>query len=99
MRFEVARLIGAGASALFGPPPPFLRMDATANAASTMPQTNAVPRPGTYPHLPPPDLARSAVFLATEPALSRPTLQALAQADQRVSWNALWLSSPEFMSD
>ena len=82
-RFEVARQIGAGASALFGPAPPFLRVGATP--------------PGQ--HLPPPDLARSAVFLAAEPALSRATLQALAQADQRASWNALWLSSPEFMSD
>ncbi|MHB1691288.1 MAG: DUF1800 domain-containing protein [Thiomonas sp.] len=110
-RFEVARWLGSGAPALFGPPPPFLRIDATMDAADTMggmsgmaaamPQTNTAPRPGPnpHPHLPPPDLARSAVFLAAEPALSRATLQALAQADQRVSWNALWLSSPEFMND
>ena len=105
-RFEVARLIGAGAPALFGPPLPFLRMDATMNAAGTMgsmadslPQTDTAPHPGPRPHLPPPDLARSAVFLAAEPALSPATLQSLAQAGTRVSWNALWLSSPEFMND
>jgi hypothetical protein len=38
------------------------------------------------------------MFTAAEPTLTRATLQALAQADSRVPWNALWLSSPEFMN-
>ena len=127
-RFEVARQLGAGAPALFGPPPVFMRPDAAGEAMNTdadmgdmrgmrpingmaaMPATNtmatrttaAAMSPSMHaprPHLPPPDLARSAVFLAAEPGLSRATLQTLAQADQRVDWNALWLSSPEFMND
>ncbi len=116
-RFEVAQQIGAGAPALFGPPPPFLRaraaIDTTATAGSmdelgsAMPAAVATLPQGAAPHdvppkLPrraPPDLARSAVFLAAEPALGRATLEALAQSHQRMRWNALWLSSPEFMND
>ena len=55
--------------------------------------------PKLPPRRPPPDLARSTVFLAAEADLGRATLQALAQTDQRMRWNALWLSSPEFMND
>lgn len=47
---------------------------------------------------PAPDLASSPIFLAEEPVLGRATLQTLARADARVRWNALWLSSPEFMT-
>ncbi len=109
-RFEVARQMGFGAPALFGPPPPFLRAEALPpgpgadGSLGAMPAMDAMnPAPAAAPaaraHLPPPDLARSAVFLAAEPNLSRATLQALAQADRPVDWNALWLSSPEFMND
>lgn len=125
-RFEVARQLGYGAPALFGPAPAFMRLDAAPDAIDAMDAmdtggdmqavrseqgmaamdaaTNAAPvartmPPAARPHLPPPDLARSAVFLAAEPSLGRATLQTLAQADQRADWNALWLSSPEFMND
>lgn len=111
-RFEVARQLGTGAPALFGPPPPFMRtepllpaldaggsMDEMPAMGAMNPMPAAAPKPTPLPHLPPPELARSAVFLAAEPNLSRATLQALAQADRRVDWNALWLSSPEFMND
>jgi uncharacterized protein (DUF1800 family) len=100
-RFEVARQIGSGAPAMFEPPPAFLRQSAPlvtaepdeAMAAMTAPQTAAKP-----PLRPPPDLARSPVYLAQQNQLSIPTLRALAQADNRLRWNTLWLSSPEFMN-
>lgn len=100
-RFEVARQIGSGAPAMFEPPPTFLQQSAPqvtaesgeAMAAMTAPQT--APKP---PHRPPPDLARSPVYLAQQDQLSVATLRALAQADNRLRWNALWLSSPEFMN-
>ena len=110
-RFEVARQLGSGAPALFGPPPRFMHleaavdaMDAGASGGGMLPASSmrAMPTAGAQarrPHLPPPDLARSAVFLAAEPGMSRATLQTLAQADTRVDWNALWLSSPEFMNN
>lgn len=91
-RFEVARQLGAGAPALFAPPPAWLTAAASPAASAPVPVALRA-------HEPPPDLARSPVFLACEPELGRATLQALVQADKRVSWNALWLSSPEFMND
>ncbi len=118
VRFEVAQQIGAGAPALFGPPPAFLRtaaatMDTAApvgamvEPGAAMPRAAAAPQRGAappgmprgLPRRPPPELARSAVFLAAEPELGRATLEALAQTDQRMRWNALWLSSPEFMNN
>ncbi|WP_051848934.1 DUF1800 domain-containing protein [Thiomonas sp. FB-Cd] len=116
-RFEVAQQIGAGAPALFGPPPPFLRTRSVAdpaNAAGTIGEPGSAMAgagamltqgaaqrsvPPKLPRRPPPDLARSTVFLAAEPDLGRSTLEALAQTNQRMRWNALWLSSPEFMND
>lgn len=116
-RFEVAQQIGAGAPALFGPPPPFLRAQAAIDRAATtgamgepgsaMPAAVATLAQGAAPHdvppkpprRPPPDLARSTVFVAAEPDLGRATLEALAQRHQPMRWNALWLSSPEFMND
>ena len=62
-------------------------------AAMTAPLTAAKP-----PHRPPPDLARSPVYLAQQNQLSIATLRALAQADNRLRWNTLWFSSPEFMN-
>jgi Protein of unknown function (DUF1800). len=99
-RFEVARQIGSGAPAMFEPPPAFLRQSAPlvtaepdeAMAAMTLPK----PRQAAPPS--PPDLARSPVYLAQQNQLSIATLRALAQADNRLRWNTLWLSSPEFMN-
>lgn len=84
-RFEVAQQLAGGAPALFRPVPPAL-------------SAGAIPRTMLPPHRPPPQLSSSSVFLAAEPTLSRATLEALAQADNRVRWNALWLASPEFMT-
>ncbi|MCE1163523.1 MAG: DUF1800 domain-containing protein, partial [Thiomonas sp.] len=100
-RFEVARQIGGGAPALFAPPPDFMRQSAPSAAedrAQTMDAPLADHARDRPPHRPPPDLARSAVYLAQQNQLSTATLRALAQADSRLSWNALWLSSPEFMN-
>ncbi len=84
-RFRIAQQLGSGAPALFAPPPPGLDSPAGAEAMLA-------------PRRPPPELSRSAVFLAAESSLSRTTLQVLARAGSRVRWNALWLASPEFMS-
>ena len=87
-RFRIAQQFGAGAPALFGEPPPYLREDDLALAQA---------RP-KGPRGPAPELARSPVYLAAEPGLSGATRQVLAQAGPRVRWNALWLASPEFMN-
>lgn len=84
-RFRIAQQWGAGAPALFAPPP---------DRDAALP-IGAAPAPRRQP---PPDLSASAVFLASEPSLSHATQQALAQAGNRVRWNALWLASPEFMN-
>ncbi|WP_449370299.1 DUF1800 domain-containing protein [Thiomonas sp.] len=99
-RFEVARQVGSGAPAMFEPPPAFLRQNAPQGTDQTdTSMAGAALRPELKPtRRPPPDLARSPVYLAQQAQLSVATLRALAQADNRVQWNALWLSSPEFMN-
>ena len=99
-RFEVARQIGAGAPALYEPPPEFMRQAAPQIAAQPdgMMRPMAEEQHAKPPRRPPPDLARSSVYLAQQNQLSTATLQALAQADNRLRWNTLWLSSPEFMN-
>ncbi|MGC9162639.1 MAG: DUF1800 domain-containing protein [Thiomonas sp.] len=92
-RFEVARQIAAGAPMLYAATPAVLMQAAPAQT----PDVLAVPTPVQSPHRPPPDLAQSAVFLAQRDQLGAATRRALAQAINRVQWNALWLSSPEFM--
>lgn len=57
------------------------------------------PRPGPVNRQPPPELADSAVYRSAEPTLHRATLAALADSGNRVTWNTLWLASPEFMND
>jgi uncharacterized protein (DUF1800 family) len=100
-RFEAARQIGAGAPMLYADPPPFMTQSAPRDGDDAggmeMAGAQAMAPPASPPHRPPPDLARSAVFLAQQDQLGIATLRALAQADDRVRWNALWLSSPEFM--
>ncbi len=72
-RFEIARVIGAGAPALF--------RDAAA--------------PGVPP--PAPRLAGEVFDRAIRPRAAPATLAALARAGGAAQWNALLLSSPEFM--
>ena len=86
-RFQIARQLGAGAPALFGPPPPEL---GGADMAAS-------PRPARRGAVP--ELAASAVFRAAEPSLRPATAAALAQVGRRVRWNSLWLASPDFMND
>lgn len=50
------------------------------------------------PHEVPPALGEGAVYRASEAQLSAATGRALAQAGDAAAWNALWLSSPEFMN-
>lgn len=50
------------------------------------------------PHEGPPALGEGAVYRASEAHLSVATGRALAQAGDAATWNALWLSSPEFMN-
>ena len=83
-RFAVAQQLGAGAPALFRRP---ARGPVTAEAGRALRGVR------------PPDLADSAVFEADQAILSRATRSALAQTGNRVRWNALWLSSPEFMTE
>ena len=83
-RFAVAQQLGAGAPALFRRP---ARGPVTAEAGRALRGVR------------PPDLADSAVFEADQATLSRATRSALAQTGNRVRWNALWLSSPEFMTE
>ena len=45
-----------------------------------------------------PALAQSAVYRTSAPQLGAGTRRSLAQAGDRVTWNTLWLSSPEFMN-
>jgi hypothetical protein len=92
-RFEVARQIGAGAPMLFVPAQPELvagMMDGAARSTDTPPHI--------APRTEPPVLADSTIFMACEARLSASTRQALARADNRVLWNSIWLSSPEFMN-
>ena len=86
-RFAVAQQLAAGAPLLFHRP----RRPVSALAAMRRGRPARLGRP--------PDLAHSAVYAATEASLSRSTRRALAQSRGRVRWNALWLSSPEFMTD
>jgi uncharacterized protein (DUF1800 family) len=46
----------------------------------------------------PPALAQSAVYRSSASQLGADTRRSLAQAGDRVTWNTLWLSSPEFMN-
>jgi len=96
-RFEVARQIGAGAPMLYAEPPALLTQAAPIDSDAAAAIALGTAPPAKPPRRPPPDLARSAVYLAQQNQLGIATLRALAQADDRVDWNALWLSSPEFM--
>jgi uncharacterized protein (DUF1800 family) len=84
-RFEIAKAIGAGRPDLLRAPTP----------ATSAPATGASPRPA------PPAVPGGAQALYGQgpvaATLSPRTRQALAQAQSLQEWNALLLSSPEFM--
>jgi len=96
-RFEVARQTAAGAPMLFVFPRPASAEGMTGTMGMPAHAPDNTQR--IAPRAEPPVLAQSAVFMASEPLLSRTTRQSLAQADNRVLWNAMWLSSPEFMNN
>jgi uncharacterized protein (DUF1800 family) len=110
VRFEIARQIGGGAAGLFKPPAPPAAVAAvgmagapamagpmasgmaTATAPLTAsPASPAVPIPAL------PKLQNAAYYSAIAPALAGQTRTALTQASSPQEWNALFLSSPEFM--
>jgi len=77
----VARHISNAGPKLFGPP------DADDNES---------PQPSTAGDMQP-AIAQSRIFTRMQPQLSEQTSQALAQAKDNREWNALFLSTPEFM--
>ncbi len=87
-RFAVARQLAAGAPALFLPPGQLHQV-----------RTPMSGTPWTHRRAQAPHLERSAVFEAAEGTLSHATLTVLAGTENRRRWNALWLSSPEFMTE
>lgn len=96
VRFEIARQIGAGAQGLFkpvvAPAAPVMAMmpPATETAGTALPVA-ATPSP------PLSKLQYAAHFKSIAPTLSGQTNAALSQATSPQEWNALFLSSPEFM--
>lgn len=113
VRFEIARQIGGGAAGLFKPPAPPAAVAAVGISgapamaspmasemmAPGMP-TAAAPPPPPPPAVPIPALPKlqnAAYYSAIAPALAGQTRTALTQASSPQEWNALFLSSPEFM--
>jgi uncharacterized protein (DUF1800 family) len=89
VRFEIARQIGGGAPALFTPPSP----GPTVAAPPAMGMTPPPPLPPS----PPPRLQGGRHYAAIAATLGEPTRAALARATAPARWNALFLSSPDFM--
>ncbi|KQS03230.1 hypothetical protein ASG11_02285 [Sphingomonas sp. Leaf357] len=87
VRFEIARQIGGGAAALFRPPAPTV----SAPVLAEMPPAGSTTPP------PLPRLQAAAYYGAIAPTLGESTRTALTQANSPQEWNALFLSSPEFM--
>jgi uncharacterized protein (DUF1800 family) len=108
VRFEIARQIGSGAAGLFKPPaqPAPLEMapaSVATMASSAMPAAiqyqGAKPSLSTAVATPPPlmKLQTTRYYDEIAPSLGADTKAALAQATSPQEWNALFLSSPEFM--
>jgi hypothetical protein len=105
VRFEIARQIGGGAAGLFKPPAPpaaaaSMAMASPMASAMTSAAPPAVPSPLAPPAAPIPPLPKlqtAAYYSAIAPALAGQTRAALTQASSPQEWNALFLSSPEFM--
>ena len=110
VRFEIARQIGAGAAGLFKPPvlPAWPSMAMSGMPAPTMagsisamgaapPQTYGASSATAAPVPPLPRLQEAAYYKDVVTALGGQTKVALTQATTPQEWNALFLSSPEFM--
>ncbi|MEO5868024.1 MAG: DUF1800 domain-containing protein [Sphingomonas sp.] len=99
VRFEIARQIGGGAAALFrsAPPPAGVNMMTGQPIASISDATPTVPAAAALPAPPLPQLQKAAYYVAVAPMLNQQTQSALSQATSPQEWNALFLSSPEFM--
>ena len=113
VRFEIARQIGGGAAGLFKPPaPPAAAVSvgmagasapamagsmASAMTASGAPPVAAAPASPAAPVPALPKLQNAAYYGAVAPVLGGQTKTALTQASSPQEWNALFLSSPEFM--
>jgi uncharacterized protein (DUF1800 family) len=112
VRFEIARQIGYNGAPLFTPPkppapptpPPAPEMAATPTMAMT-PEMSAMsgpPAPAAPvapPPVPPvvPQIQNAAWFAQLRPSIRPATRDVLAAATSPREWNALFLSSPDFM--
>jgi uncharacterized protein (DUF1800 family) len=96
VRFEIARQIGAGAQGLFKPA---VRPPASGVAGMPPPIEAAgkTPPDAVTASTPLPKLKYTSYFNSIAPTLSRQTSAALTEATSPQEWNALFLSSPEFM--
>ncbi|TPG49060.1 DUF1800 domain-containing protein [Sphingomonas glacialis] len=97
VRFEIARQIGSGANALFKPPPPPAATVAPGTMPAVVPAALPLPPVAVLPAPPLPHLQTAAYYTAIAPRVAWPTKAALAQATAPQQWNALFLSSPDFM--
>lgn len=112
VRFEIARQIGAGAPALFTPSPQQQRNWAMTGGSGMMigpmatpmdmsAATVVVPAAASAASFSPrpalPKLQAGDYYKAVASVLAAPTKAALGQANSPQEWNALFLSSPEFM--
>lgn len=112
VRFEIARQIGGGAPALFKPSPLPGSITMTGGAGEMMmapisrpmdmgtalPVLPVAARARAVSSAPPlPSLQASAYYKAVAPVLGPATRAALGEATSSQEWNALFLSSPEFM--
>lgn len=86
LRFEIARQIGAGPAALFRP-----------GATAPLGPPVGTPPVAPSPPAPSPDLRNGFFEAALAPGLGPATQAALGQARSPQEWNALLLSSPDFM--
>jgi uncharacterized protein (DUF1800 family) len=89
-RFEIATVAGAGR-------PSLLLADMTPGRGGRGAAALTLDDRRAQAPMPPPDLKDAAYVQALLPSLSAATTNALTQAKTPADWNALFLSSPEFM--
>lgn len=97
VRFEIARQIGGGAAVLFRPAPTPAPAGVMTVAAGSPPVPPTAPVLVLPPAPPLPRLQTAAYFTGISPDVGVQTRAALTQASSPQEWNALFLSSPEFM--